>query len=357
MNPSHPVQRTRGVRPALAATAIAACIAPLAAQAQASSVTVYGLFDAAVRQADNASTGDRLRTMEDGIMTGSRLGWRGREELGGSMAAVFTMESGFDPSSGVSLQATPTADYGQAQATTRFWGREIHVGLRGPIGGVTLGRQYTVAHAVTARLQPLGNPNSTAHSVFSSHHIARQDNVVKLDGKLGGVEVVVGHTFGEQSGSANDTNAVSVTYSQGPVFLGAYTQRLRNLAGTETRTIHGGGGSFKFNDTLQLFAAAMQRSSAVSPQKNRVWMLGANVVLLPQVTLSLSYFDDSQTGSAALTGARKLSWLSANYMFSKRSDVYVVLDQNTVSGNYSKPAFMGKLGRQNGMVFGMRHRF
>jgi len=44
-------------------------------------------------------------------------------------------------------------------------------------------------------------------------------------------------------------------------------------------------------------------------------------------------------------------------MFSKRSDVYVVLDQNTVSGNYSKPAFMGKLGRQNGMVFGMRHRF
>ena len=87
---------------------------PTLAAAQAGSgVTVYGLFDAATRSADNAGSGGRLTTMEDGIITGSRLGLRGREDLGSGWAAQFTIESGFDPSTGTSLQATTAADFGQ----------------------------------------------------------------------------------------------------------------------------------------------------------------------------------------------------------------------------------------------------
>ena len=48
-----------------------------------------------------------------------------------------------------------------------FGGREAHLGLRGAWGTVTVGRQYTVAHSIAARFQPLGNPNSTAHSLFT----------------------------------------------------------------------------------------------------------------------------------------------------------------------------------------------
>ena len=111
-------------------------------------------------------------------------------------AALMTLESGFDPSTGTSLQGTPTADYGQVASSTRFWGREIHVGLRSGWGAVTLGRQYTVAHGIAARFQPLGNPNSTAHSLFSSHHIARQDNLMRLDGKVAGVRLGDGTLIG-----------------------------------------------------------------------------------------------------------------------------------------------------------------
>ena len=332
--------------------------APMKAAAQ-SSVTVYGLFDAATRHATNTDASRASRkTMEDGIFTGSRLGFRGREDLGDGMSAVFTLESGFDPSTGVSLQGTPVGDYGQVTAPSRFWGREVHVGLRGGWGGVTLGRQYTVAHTLAARFQSQGNPNSTAHSLFSSHHIARQDNMLRLDTTIGGVELLASNTFGEQTGSsANGSWALGAGYAKGAVSLGAYVQRMKNLTGTETREIIGAGGNFKFNGDLALFGGVMQRDDAVSPQKNRAWTFGANYQVTPLLMLSAQHYRDDQSGGATLDGARTVDWLVASYRFSVRTDVYAVLDRNKVTGGYTRPAFMGTMGTQSGYVIGLRHRF
>lgn len=352
--------------PRIAASAAAAALLglPTLGIAQSSAgnngVTIYGLFDAAMRHASNVTANrDSLNTMEDGVFTGSRLGWRVREDLGDGMSAALTMESGFDPSSGVSLQATPAADFGQSQATTRFWGREIHLSLKSRDWGVTLGRQYTLAHVMTARFQPQGNPNNLALSVFSSHHIARQDNVLRADAKLGGVEFSVARTFGEVAGDngANGTWAASAGYAGGPLYVGAYVQQLQNLGGTETRRIYGLGGSYKFSEVFTLYAAAMRRSNEVSPQINKVWTLGANFQLLPQVTLSLAYLDDQQSGSSALSGTRKVAYLSGSYAFSRRTDVYAVLDKNRVEGGYARPAFMGSKGDQSALTLGLRHRF
>ena len=325
----------------------------------AGNVTVYGLFDAAVRHASNASANrGSLKTMGDGIFTGNRLGFRGREELGGGLTAVFTLESGFDPSDGTSLQGTATADYGQVAANPRFWGREIHVALRGNWGGVTLGRQYTVAHSISGRFHPLSNTNSAAHSLFGSHHIVRQDNVVRLDTRLAGVDLTAAYTLGEQaSSSANGSWALGAGYTAGALSLGGYVQQMKSLAGTETRKIIGAGGNFKFNNTFALFGGVMQRTTAVSPQENLAWTLGANIELSPSVTLSLAHSDDQQSGSAALDGSRTVSFATVSYRFSRRTDVYAVIDSNRVLGGYTKPAFMGTKGTQTGAAAGLRHRF
>jgi predicted porin len=323
-------------------------------------VTVYGLFDAATRHATNTDANRASRTtMEDGTMTGSRLGVRGREDLGGGLAALFTLESGFDPSTGLSLQGTPTGDYAQATAPTRFWGREVHVAVRSGWGGLTLGRQYTVAHGLAARFQAQGNPNSTAHSLFSSHHIARQDNMARFDTKIGGVELLGSTTFGEQAGSssANSSWALGAGYTRGAVSLGAYFQHLKNLSGAETRKVAGAGGNVKLGAAWTVFGGVMQRDDAVSPQKNRAWTLGANFLPTPLLQLSVQHYRDDQSGSAALDGARTVDWLMATYRFSQRTDVYGVLDRNKVTGGYAKPAFMGVKGTQNGVAVGLRHRF
>lgn len=347
---------------ALGIAAASALLAPPAASAQAApsgNVTIYGLYDLAVRRATNANAArDANITTEDGIFTGTRWGLRGTEDLGGGLRAVFNVEAGFHPGTGQTLQGTATADYGQEASSNRLWGREAWVGVRGPWGGVLLGRQYTVAHALAARFQPLGNANNAALSVFSSHHIARQDNVVRYDHKLGDVEVLASYTVGGQaSTSANSATAVGLGYTKGSVSLAAYAQQMNNRAGTEKRKIVGLGGNYRLNPTVALFGGYMQRSAEVSAQKNKVWTLGANVELSPASTLSVAYYDDSQSGSATLEGSRKVAWATLNYRFSRRTDVYAVVDRNQVEGGYARPAFLGTLGSQTAYSVGLRHRF
>lgn len=343
--------------------AVAATLLGLAVPAWAqsgSSLTIYGLIDTSLRQASNATAGGgRQTSLEDGIFTGSRLGLRGREDLGGGWAAAFNIETGLDPSSGTTTLGTTATDYGVAAAPARMWGREAHVSLRNELAGVTLGRQYTVAHALSARFQPQGNPNSAVYSLFSSHHIARQDNVVRLDARFGGLEWLASATLGEQaaSDSANGSWALGVGLSRSDWSAAAYVQQMKNLTGAETRKILGLGGNVKLGPTVTLFGGAMQRSAAVSLQKNRVLTLGANVVLNRHSTLSMAVFDDQQSGSSALKGQRRVAWASVNYAFSRRTDIYGTIDANRVSGGYARPAFMAVLGTQTGLAMGLRHRF
>lgn len=224
---------------------------------------------------------------------------------------------------------------------------------------MTLGRQYTLAHTLAARFQPLGNPNNAALSLFSSHHVARQDNLARLDTKIGPVELSATRTFGEQttSSEANGAWAAGAGYSADRFALAAYAQQMKNITGAETRKILGAGGNVKITDGIQIYGGLMTRRHAVSVQRNRAWTLGANVVVAPLVTLSAAYYDDKQSGSTALAGKRTVSWISANYLFSKRTDVYAELDRNEVEGGYAKPAFMGVKGMQKGFAVGLRHRF
>ena len=65
-----------------------------------SNITVYGLIDVAV--STTSAGGNALRTtgMNSGVGLGSRVGFRGSEDLGGGMKANFVLEGGFNPESG-----------------------------------------------------------------------------------------------------------------------------------------------------------------------------------------------------------------------------------------------------------------
>ena len=78
-------------------------------------------------------------------------------------------------------------------------------------------------------------------------------------------------------------------------------------------------------------------------------LLGADIDLSKAVTLNPADFDDEQLGSAALDCARKVGWVTANYKFARRTDVYAVLDSNQVDGGYGKRVFMGAIGSQTGL--------
>jgi predicted porin len=329
-------------------------LAPLAVQAQ-SSVTAYGLIDASARYADNAAAGGTSRkSLGDGVFTGSRLGFRGTEDLGGGLRAFFIIEQGIEPSTGTLLQSTGTANYGQSAAPSgRAWGRTSLVGVGTPYGTVTLGRQYTLAHDMSGRFQPQSNPNQDSLSVMSGHHVARQDNMAKYTHKFGPVGVAVSATAGE--GLNGKAWGVAGSYTAGPVDLVAYSQQMNSFNGAETRKIVGLGGSFAATKTLKAYFGGMQRSHDVSLQKNRVITAGVNFNATDKLLLIASYTQDRQSGLNA--GSRKVAWIGADYFLSKRTDLYVALDNNKLSGAYPLPGFMGTRDSASGVSAGLRHRF
>jgi predicted porin len=70
-----------------------------AAMAQGS-VTLYGLIDQGIDYTNNAGTGAAWK-MQSGDGLSSRWGLKGSEDLGGGLHAIFTLENGFDGSSGL----------------------------------------------------------------------------------------------------------------------------------------------------------------------------------------------------------------------------------------------------------------
>ena len=113
--------------------AMAALAAACGVQAQ-SNVTIYGVLDSGVEHLTNVgATRSGLTRMPGlGVSVPSRLGFRGTEDLGGGLKAVFTLESGFG------------TDTGTLNQGGRFFGRQAFVGLSGSWGAVTLGRQYSM---------------------------------------------------------------------------------------------------------------------------------------------------------------------------------------------------------------------
>ena len=116
------------------ATAVAALVCATAAHAQqGSSVQLYGLLDASVEYISSVAGSYSLTRVPTNTGTApSRLGFRGNEDLGNGMSAVFTMEMGLDPGNGVSNQGG------------RLFGRQAYVGLKSGMGTVTVGRIYSM---------------------------------------------------------------------------------------------------------------------------------------------------------------------------------------------------------------------
>jgi predicted porin len=97
-----------------------------AASAQ-SSVTLFGIIDAAVARVDGNGAGKTGLTNSG--LNSSRLGFRGTEDLGGGLSAKFWLE------------APMSNDDGNPGALT--FQRRSWVGLAGGFGEIRLGREYT----------------------------------------------------------------------------------------------------------------------------------------------------------------------------------------------------------------------
>ncbi|SDR62251.1 Outer membrane protein (porin) [Paraburkholderia tuberum] len=169
-----------------AAAAIAS--APVFAQ---SSVTLYGIVDTGIEFLTHATpTGGSVARMPviGGGDVPSRWGIRGTEDLGGGLKTVFTLESGFSASNGALQQGG------------RLFGRQAYVGLSGPWGQLTFGRQYSMTNWGMVESNIIGSGGFGGLASFDPFLLAaRFDNDVVYMGTFYGVTVGASYSFGRDS--------------------------------------------------------------------------------------------------------------------------------------------------------------
>ena len=200
-----------------------ACGVPMFASAQdASPITIYGrLYPQFVSISSGgatsttgprntlsaAPTGVELPTHNEVNASNSRLGFRGFENLGGGLIAIFQVES------------TVPVDTGGGT----FGSRDTFVGLTGGFGTVKLGNMDTVYKNYGDQLSFLGvssgnfvsNSNVLSKTGFgtsssSSFHLRRANSIVYTSPKIGQFDFAVGYSPDEVKTPNRNADLVSV---------------------------------------------------------------------------------------------------------------------------------------------------
>lgn len=330
---------------------LTACSA--AAHAQ-TNVTLFGLIDNTLRYSTNTNAaGDSKTEMADGLVTGSRWGVHGTEDLGGGLKALVWLESGFLPDTGVSNQGG------------RLFGRQLYVGLDGGFGKVLFGRQYTVAHSAIASWEVYGLTATPVGYQSGNYTGLRYDNTVKYTKALGPVTLDLGYTFGEVAGSTSDRAAVGIAanYAAGPLRFGATYQQTDGISSIHGRTITaskqkvwGVGGSYKFGSGT-VYAGYTNNDLDAADTENDVLHASFKYSLTPTLEL-LGAVHHDKLDAGATDGKRTSAELTLDYWLSKRSDVYVSVGHTKLKDAWiaADGAAFGHDSRSH-IMFGLRHRF
>ncbi len=384
-----------------AALAVAAIVGSVAASAQTANVTLYGYINTSI-ESNRGSTATTSSTVNRMTANSSQFGFRGSEDLGGGMSAIFNLQSGFGSDDGVLNGGA-------------MFAREAWVGLQGGFGQLRVGYGLTAYDDVLGLShQNIGStgfqnrngglssgPGFAQNQLFTnygragvagcatdSNFDARAANSISYaTPNFSGFSVRTTYALVEEVTSNAcrlwDTGAV---YSSGPITAGlAYSMhsKFRGLGGAtvgsgavgtpavgshDENTIRGYG---RYNLGVARIDAAYEVMSfkvASGTLKAKYWELGAQVPV-GAANFGLQYSQrDNGTAWAyvaptgySVTAATPIAtirnnWTSgggkhlafvADYSFSKRSQAYAYFSNLKNETN----------GKLNTLAVGLIHRF
>lgn len=317
------------------------------------SVTVYGVLDMAIQHENNGV--NSKTALDSGIQSGSRLGFKGVEDLGGGMNAHFVLEMGVNADNGTSAQGGLT------------FGRQAYVGLGGNFGNLNMGRQYSPIFNSAASVDPwgVGIIGATAGVGTSATGILgmfgtpfRTNNTINYTtNNLSGFTGSLAYSFGEQAGdnTAGRQMGLSGSYANGPVLVtAAYHKANDTTAATKATKLGFVGGSYDFK--VAKLAAAYGTNKVDAGADNRTWMLGATVPVGPATNILASYARNNDRSVA--DGATNQIALGFTYSLSKRTNFYGSVSRTANDAGVSGGGLSVAKGDTDKMYnVGIRHTF
>ncbi|MGR4869510.1 porin [Variovorax sp. LARHSF232] len=303
------------------------CVLAGAVHAQ-DTLTVYGIAD--MYSEGIWGGGGRVSRLQSGGLSGSRLGFRGRENLGGGLNADFVLETGLNMDEGT---------YGQ----NALFGRQSYVGFGyEPAGRILLGRQYSSLYNLSSDFSIFSNlsngPSSAVVGGFGGYEPvrgsadsstgnggpARINNAVKYESPVwGGFRFGVLGGFGEVTNDAGGNRVVDAyaRYAQGPVDIAA--GYVDDRGGSVTPLAHRRswivGAAYSFGSLRLRGAYLAVDDRSVANQDGSGWWLGADyrlgvsLVKIQYVVNRPRYIDNARTEGLGI---------GYEYSLSKRTTLY-----------------------------------
>src|SRR3990167_6828532 len=136
-------------------------------------VTIFGVVDGGL-VVDRGGPAGSVTKLGTGVWSSNRLGFKGSEDLGGGLSAIFHLENGFN---------LDTGTLGQGGL---LFGRQAWAGLKGGFGAVTFGRQYTPLSWAQYLTDPFdaGSAGATYNVMQIVDH--RRNNTVRYQANMNG---------------------------------------------------------------------------------------------------------------------------------------------------------------------------
>ncbi len=203
-----------------------------------STVTLYGNVDVAYgahkTQSRDGTAFTKTAGVMDGSWAGSRLGFRGTEDLGGGLKASFTLEQGINPTAAeaynIRVGSGAHQIVGNGTQTTGN-NRQSFLGLAGGFGEVRVGYQYTNSYDVVAfqgySLSEFqgGNYQNQTHA-----NGTRANAITYIAPKMGAVTLKVQFGAGAGRGTAESNTTTATTGNGFTKNNNAYMSLMANYA-------------------------------------------------------------------------------------------------------------------------------
>ena len=382
-------------------------VAPFTVAMAQSSVTLYGIVDAAVRRTNNegpaGNIGMSQTQMIGGGMSQSRGGINVTEDMGDGLKAIANLENRFTPDNGAQGVGQPLF--------AQSW-----VGLQGSLGRLTVGRQYNVLFDVVTSTYA-SFPYSPYMEAFKPEigmsMGSRSNNMLKYTAEYGpfrgslqysmdegntvdalGATAAAAGAFKTAGGylrySANGISAgagylnttlpggtkvdawtVGTSYRSGPLYVNlgyAVNERKGGAYALNTGSIVDSGvlGAFWSGSSNGGFLPGTPATGATNianlrdhANKRDMFKVGIGYQITPAINLGGHYYNAKQSGSAsgAFNGRAHFYVAVVDYAFSKRTDAYFGVDRTRVTGGTGMSLAANGARTRTGITVGLRHRF
>ena len=273
-----------------------------------SNVTIYGVVDAGLVR-EGGGPGGSVTGVSSGMASGSRIGFKGKEDLGGGTSVNFVLENGFN------------ADTGAAGQGGLLFGRQAWVGLKGAFGAVSLGHQYSPYYKA---LRDVGDPFGAVSLAGRSGNLmatnTRTDNMVEyISPELYGLSADLAYGAGETAGDSakNRTLSSALAYARGALKMQLAYNRIENAAATDSTRNTLLVASYDFGVVTANLGHALNKGTGAADSKDDV--VGVSVPF-GAAKLLASYVRHNDRSKANKDASQ---WgIGYSYALSKRTDLY-----------------------------------